>query len=92
MTQTFALAGAEAAALLAGGGGALVEGRGLLVAFTAGDFSVHMIGQVPQQTHAVLYQLDQVREEQGDGVRRGNKECKLLHIIHSRGFFYFTFG
>ncbi|KAF3851963.1 hypothetical protein F7725_005318 [Dissostichus mawsoni] len=54
---TFALAGAEAASLLAGGGGALVEGRGLLVALTAGDFTVHVIGQVPQQTHAVLYQL-----------------------------------
>lgn len=57
LTPTFALAGAEASALLAGGGGALVDGRGLLVALTARDFTVHLIGQVPQQTHAVLYQL-----------------------------------
>lgn len=55
--QTFALAGAEATALLAGGGGALGEGHRLLVALTAGDLAMHMIGQVPEQTHAVLYQL-----------------------------------
>lgn len=53
--QTFALAGAEAAALLAGGGGALVEWEGLLEAFTAGNFTMHLIGQVPQEAHAVLY-------------------------------------
>ena len=75
MTQTFALAGAEAAALLAGGGGALVDGRRLLVALTAGDFTMHMIGQVPQQTHAVLYQLRRWRE---NGGRREKDEKSLL--------------
>ena len=64
-TQTFALAGAEAAPLLAGGGGALVDGLGLLVALTAGDFAMHLIGQVPQQTHTVLYQLQCWRENSG---------------------------
>lgn len=59
--QTFAFAGAEAATLLAGGGGALVEGRSLLVALKAGDFTMHLIGQVPQQAHAVLYQLQRWR-------------------------------
>lgn len=65
LTQTFALAGAEAAPLLAGRGGALVDGLGLLVALTAGDFAMHLIGQVPQQTHAVLYQLQRWRENGG---------------------------
>lgn len=55
--STFAFAGAEAAALLAGGGGALADGRHLLVALKAWDFTVHLIGQVPQQTNTVLYQL-----------------------------------
>lgn len=63
-TRTFALAGAEAAALLAGGGGALVEREGLLEAFTAGNFTMHLIGQVPQEAHAVLYQLQMQQGKQ----------------------------
>ncbi len=83
LTQTFALAGAEAAALLAGGGGALVEGRGLLVTLTAGDFAMHLIGQVPQQTHAVLYQLQRWRENGGVG-KRELLTCKLSTCQVSR--------
>ena len=62
LKQTFALAGAEAAAFLAGGGGALIDGHGLDVALEAWDFTMHLIGQVPQQTHAVLYQLQKWSE------------------------------
>lgn len=68
-TPTFALAGAEAASLLAGGRWALVEGQGFLVALTAGDFTMHVIGQVPQQTHAVLYQLQPRRENGRERTR-----------------------
>lgn len=64
LARTFALAGAEAAALLAGGGGALVEREGLLEAFTAGNFTMHLIGQVPQEAHAVLYQLQMQQGKQ----------------------------
>ena len=65
-TLTFALLGAEAAALLGAGGGALVQGHGLGEALAAGDLAVHVIGQIPQQTHAVLHQLQERR-----GERRG---------------------
>ena len=63
LTLTFALLGAEAAALLGAGGGALVQGRGLGEALAAGDLAVDVIGQIPQQTHAVLHQLPERRGE-----------------------------
>lgn len=85
MTQTFALAGAEAATLLAGGGRALVDGRGLLVALTAGDFAMHLIGQVPQQTHAVLYQLQRWRENGGEEEREEKRsEANLPSLSHCK--------
>lgn len=56
-TQTFSFTGAETPPFLAGGGRALVDGHGFLVALRAGDFVVHVIRQVPQQADAVLYQL-----------------------------------
>lgn len=56
-SQTFSFTGAETPAFLAGGGRALVDGHSFLKALRAGDFMMHVIGQVPQQTHAVLYQL-----------------------------------
>lgn len=80
LTQTFALAGAEATALLAGGGGALVKGRGLLVALTAGDFAMHLIGQVPQQTHAVLYQLQRWRKNGGVEKRDERKNLPSFSL------------
>lgn len=60
--HTFALAGTEATALIAGVGGALVVWCGLQVALRVGDFTVHLVGQVPQQTHTVLCQLQRWRE------------------------------
>lgn len=56
--RTFSFTGAETAPFLAGGGRALVDGHSFLIALRAGDFMVHVIGQIPQQTHAVLYQLE----------------------------------
>lgn len=55
-THTFALSGAEAAALL-GRGGALIDRNRLLIALRAWYLPMHLIGQIPQQTHAVLNQL-----------------------------------
>lgn len=59
-TLTFALSRAKAAAFV-GGGRSLVEGRGLSEAFTAGDFTVNMIGQIPQEADTVLHQLQEER-------------------------------
>lgn len=56
--RTFSFTGAEAPPFLARGGRALVDGHSFLIALRAGDFMVHVIWQVPQQTHAVLYQLE----------------------------------
>jgi len=55
-TRTFALSGAEAAALL-GRGGAMVDRSHLLIALRAWYLPMHLIGQIPQQTHTVLNQL-----------------------------------
>lgn len=56
--RTFSFPGAEAPSFLARGGGALVDGHGFLIALGARDFVVYVIGKVPQQTHAVLDQLE----------------------------------
>lgn len=78
MTQTFALAGTEAATFLARGGWALVNGQGLLVTLTARDFTMHLVGQVPQQTHAVLYQLQKMERKQlGLEKRRTHNPLEL---------------
>lgn len=55
-TPTFAFSRAKAAAL-AGWSRALVDRYGLCVLFTAGDFTVNLIGQIPQEADAVLHQL-----------------------------------
>lgn len=70
-TQTFSLTGAETAPFLAGGGWALVDGHSFLVALRAGDFVVHVIRQVPQQTDAVLYQLKIKTQASGTCFIRG---------------------
>lgn len=76
--QTFALTGAEAATLLARGCWALVNGQGLLVTLTARDFTMHLVGQVPQQTHAVLYQLQTMERKQlGLEKRRTHNPLEL---------------
>lgn len=40
----------------------MVEGCGLCVALVAWDFTVNMIGQIPQEADAVLYQLQGEKE------------------------------
>ncbi len=54
--RTFALPGAEAAALL-GRCGALIDRSRLMIALAPWYLPMHLIGQIPQQTHAVLNQL-----------------------------------
>lgn len=55
-TPTFAFSRAKAAALT-GWSWALVDRYGLCVLFRAGDFTVNLIGQIPQKADAVLHQL-----------------------------------
>lgn len=61
-TRTFTLSGAKAAPLLGRRGGALIDRHGFLVAFAARYLSMHLVGQISQQTHTVLYQLQRQRK------------------------------
>ncbi len=65
MTLTFALSRTKAAAFVSGGW-PLVEGYGLYVTFAAGDFTVNLIGEIPQEADTVLHQLGDKSKGQHD--------------------------
>lgn len=71
-TLTFALSRAKTATFVSAGGGSLVEGRGLCVALAAGNLTVNLIGQIPQETDAVLDQLQEGTRWSKGGVRQRN--------------------
>lgn len=74
-TRTFAFLGPEAA----GGVGPSVVGRGkgrLLVALGMGDLTVDLVGQVPQQAHAILHQLGREPERLTETLGAALQVCE----------------
>lgn len=65
----------------------MADGSGLHKPLKTRNFTVHLIGQVPQQTHAVLYQL---RANKWQTNRAGLLECKDSWSIPSTDSTYIT--
>ena len=84
MTLTFAFSRAEASPFVSGGR-SLVEGSGLCVALAAGDFTVNVIGQIPQEADTVLHQLQEEKKKKkkrGQDDQRWRREEEMCFWFH----------
>lgn len=81
MTLTFAFSRAEASTFVSWGR-SLVEGRGLYVAFAAGDFTVNVVGQIPQEADTVLHQLQEKKKKRGRDDQRWRQEEEMCFWFH----------
>lgn len=72
LTLTFALSRTKAATFVSRGW-ALVKGHGLHEAFTTRNFTVNLVGQIPQETDTVLHQLPEDLKKKKKGERHDQR-------------------
>lgn len=84
VTLTFALPRTKAATFVSRGW-ALVKGHGLHEAFTTRNFTVNLVGQIPQETDTVLHQLPddlKRKRKKGDDMIKDGDRGRQVFCFH----------